>query len=312
MRASLERRRVLLAAADRDRAILRGLLTDGPGMAWEVSEADSFEQARFLAQMDACDILLLDASLDDLTDAGGAAWLATRLEASVVYLAEPTPAVLRGAVQTGSFAWLPRGLALGNPLLLHATIHQAARAAQLQRELACARESLWECRERVDRLVGRLWECAPGEGNRHWFSQRHMMDRLQEEVIRAQRHGGPLAIVLADAAAAGAEGWTTVLTDLVSRCKRRCDVAGQYGPAGFMLILPRTGDAGAVGCCARLQKLLEKPPPVLDRPAAGLRAHFGIASFGTSSATATVKGLLRLAEERLEQAKTGAAGPIAS
>jgi GGDEF domain-containing protein len=70
-----------------------------------------------------------------------------------------------------------------------------------------------------------------------------------------------------------------------------------------MLLLPRTTDAGAAGCCRRLRELLEEPPPVEEAPLPALQACFGVAAFSPGAATA--KGLLRQAEERLERAKEG-------
>ena len=59
-------------------------------------------------QMNACDVLLLDASLLVGGYSGGASWLAARLEAPVLLLADPTPEVLYGAQSAGGYCLLPR------------------------------------------------------------------------------------------------------------------------------------------------------------------------------------------------------------
>jgi diguanylate cyclase (GGDEF)-like protein len=87
----------------------------------------------------------------------------------------------------------------------------------------------------------------------------------------------------------------------VNRNKRRCDVAGQYGPHGFMLLLPQTADQGALTCCRRLRPVLEAPQGQAAG-AASVQVHFGIAAL--SPETATVTSLLARAEERLEQGRT--------
>ena len=79
---------------------------------------------------------------------------------------------------------------------------------------------------------------------------------------------------------------------------RRSDVAGQYGPHGFMMLLPRTSETGALGCCERLRALLEQPPS-LRGP---LRAYFGVAAL--DGAEETITTLLSRAEERLEEARS--------
>jgi PleD family two-component response regulator len=43
-----------------------------------------------------------------------------------------------------------------------------------------------------------LWQASPTAGRTRWFSQRHMMERLEEEVARADRHGTPLSVILGE------------------------------------------------------------------------------------------------------------------
>ena len=135
-----------------------------------------------------------------------------------------------------------------------------------------------------------------------------MLERLEEEVMRTQRYGGPLAVVLGEVDASattrkarGEVGQAaTWIVDQISRVKCRSDVAGQYGLQGFMLLLPQTDETGAAGCCQRLRTLLEQPADSLS-PFGPLHVHFGIACF--SSAARSVKSLLSRAEEQLERGK---------
>ncbi|HZT80145.1 MAG TPA: diguanylate cyclase, partial [Gemmataceae bacterium] len=180
----------------------------------------------------------------------------------------------------------------------------------VRRRARLAGEALHECRRQVSRLVGLLWEASPVDGRARWFTQRHMLERLHEEVSRAERHGTLLSVVLGEVETErGAPGrdapqlaaWTA---EQITRAKRRADVAGQYGAHGFLLLLGHTSEAGAATCCERLRECLqESPPPAgLRGP---LRVHFGIA--GYSPEVATSQGLLGRAEERLELARAGAA-----
>jgi diguanylate cyclase (GGDEF)-like protein len=99
----------------------------------------------------------------------------------------------------------------------------------------------------------------------------------------------------------GEEGQAaTWIVDRISRVKRRCDVAGQYGLQGFILILPQTDEKGATGCCRRLRTLIEKNAEN-PHPFDSLNVHFGIASF--SSDARSVKSLLSRAESQLEHEK---------
>src|SRR5947209_12076699 len=61
-----------------------------------------------------------------------------------------------------------------------------------------------------------------------------------------------------------------------SQGKRRCDVAGQYGLGGFMLLMVHTPIKGAIHCCRRLQKSIEHPEGELPGPHVDLHAYFEI------------------------------------
>jgi diguanylate cyclase (GGDEF)-like protein len=135
-----------------------------------------------------------------------------------------------------------------------------------------------------------------------------MLERLQEEVERVRRLGGPLCVVLGELLPVGeedpamADALATWAAEQVGRGKRRCDVAGQYGSHGFMLLLPRTGEAAALGLCRRLRQVLEEGPSGCGP----LRACFGVAALEAEEGTSLTR-LLRRAEDRLEAAKNGAA-----
>src|SRR5262249_14821593 len=155
-----------------------------------------------------------------------------------------------------------------HPQLLAAALQQTSRWGELHRRVRLATDRLQECRGQVSRLVAMLWESAPLEANARWFTQRHMMERLHEEIDRSARHGIPFSVVLGEVrvrtdsplksvervhmAALAAEG--------IGRVKRRCDVVGQYGPEGFMVLLANTSEEGAVAFCRRLEQELAEEP----------------------------------------------------
>ncbi|MGH7226511.1 MAG: diguanylate cyclase, partial [Gemmataceae bacterium] len=256
---------------------------------------------------DPCYVLLLDCSLyrggsDDLS------WLAGQRRAPVLFLGDDDAEAVADALRQGAHYWMPRELAQHHAPVLAAMLRQAAEFGDLQRRGQETSEALEDTRRQVNRLVNLLWEAVPGEGRARWFTQRHMLERLEEEVIRTQRYGGPLAVVLGEVDAAatvktprGEVGQAaTWIVDQISRVKRRSDVAGQYGLQGFMLLLPQTAETGATGCCQRLRSLLEQPAVSIS-PFGPLHVHFGIACF--SSEVRSVKSLLSRAEERLERGK---------
>lgn len=294
-------RRVLLAAEDSQRIELQELFHTEALRHWQVIEADSLPRARFILQLDPCDVLLLDCDLYR-RDAGGDLSLPIGCgRVPVLFLADGEAETIAAALRRGAHYWMPREAAQRHPPVLARMLEQAAELGDAQRRGLEAHSALEDCRRQVNRLVNLLWEAAPGEGGARWLTQRHMLERFEEEVMRAQRYGGPLAVILGEVEtstlgeeARQAMRWTV---ERVSRVKRRCDVAGQYGMQGFMMLLPQTHQAGATGCCRRLRAVLEQPESFHP-----LRVHFGIACF--SEDAASVKSLLSRAEERLESAKT--------
>jgi len=289
--------------------LVRPLLETELLAGWQILEASSFEYACQQQQRDPCDVVLIEASqaaegpLDRLAELIGS-W-----PTPVVVVADRAAEVLQADPEAALQHWLPRQMIAAHPRLLGVVLQQAARLNQVQRHLHL-RETAWqECQRQVNRLVEMLSPSFLLENQGFWFTQRHMMERLYEEVTRSQRHGDALTVVLGEwtdsprqpidaVEPAQLAGWTAVQ---VGRNKRRCDVAGQYGPRGFMLLLPHTSDRGGVDCCRRLRPLLENPPELPAGASGPLQVRFGLASFAPE--TSSVKSLLRRAEEHLERAR---------
>jgi diguanylate cyclase (GGDEF)-like protein len=299
---------VLLAAEPGEGAVLRDLFAAGLLGDWEVAEAESLAQVRFAVQHAAWDVLLVDEGLYLREEGEGLPWVARHSPVWVLLLADVPPRTLLRAWQQGIHQWLPRRATLEHPALLAAALGQAARAGGWRRQGQQAEADLRECQRQRDRLIEMLWRAVPLEGGGGWLTQRHLLERLQEEVARSRRYGEPLSLALAEVLAPRAadleEGpgalasWTA---EQVARCKRRCDLAGPYGPHGFLLLMVQTPAPGGIHCCRRLQRLLEESqarPQGLRGP---IRAFFGVATLSDTAATGA--RLLASAEEHLERAK---------
>ena len=273
---------------------------------WEVLDANSFEQAFFVLQHDLCNVLLIDQSLCDQEGWQSLAWVDTQPTVPVLLLADAAPEQVAEALEDGVNQWLPRQLAFANPELLAAALGKEAYRHGLRRHQQSTGESLRDCRRQVSRLLHLLWEVSPTDPQTHWFTQRHMFERLQEEIARAKRYGVPLSIVLGEI-----EGPVDVDPELAGpridphvaermlQAKRRSDVVGHYGPNAFLLLLAHTTEQGAKTYCNRLHEILHLPEKTAGphRP----NSFFGIASF--SETVATPQGLLSKAEQSLEHAK---------
>jgi GGDEF domain-containing protein len=286
--------RVLLVAGEADRRAL-GQLIGARLPAWDVVEAESIERARFALQLETCDVVVLDAGL--ARPAHAQFGIADLRPLPITLLVDGDADFLSAALEYGVTNWIPRRLALRHAGLLSVILRRAAMMGELRRNEHASNRALADCRRHVDRLVNRLWETVPSELGANWFTQRHMLERLQEEVQRVKRHGGPLTVVLGELGLAGGgnDDPAALAARLVSRCKRRTDVAGQYGPHGFLLLLPGTPESGAVRLCQRLRMDLEQ---------GRWQAYFGLAALEDAAATTSAQ-LLSRAEERLEEARAG-------
>jgi diguanylate cyclase (GGDEF)-like protein len=304
MTANLPFRRVLVAASAAACPALRQPFAAEPLAGWQVLEADTWERAQFVLGYEACDVLLVDESLAPHGDVEDFTALAGRREVPAVALTGPDPEAATAALAGGADLWLPREPALGHPPLLAAGLAHAAGRGDLRRRLRLTGTSLQETRRHVGRLVDLLWHHAPHDPRTRWFTHRHMLERLQEEIARTARHGTPFSLVLGEVRRRGEAGeepsaqLTAWAAERIGRVKRRCDVAGQYGPHGFMLLLVNTPEAGAATFCRRLEKSLEQAAAT---EAVSLVPAFGIAV--CAGPEATPQGLLRRAEEHLESAK---------
>jgi hypothetical protein len=307
--AGLLRERSLLLLPGSNRDLVRQLTKAGQLAGWKVLDGGSWEQACLLQQQDPCDVVLIDDA------SSGESTLEQMDERSlfqqipVVVLADRPASVVQISPEAAVQHWLPRQLIAAQPRMLAVVLHQAAHLSDLQRELRAREAALRDCQRQVDRLVELMSpDVTPGsQGN--WFTHRHMMERLYEEVTRSQRHGDALTMVLGEMTDSSRQpvkelepaNLATWTASQVGRNKRRCDIAGQYGPHGFILLLPHTCNRGGTDCCRRLRPLLENPLELPLGARGPLQVRFGIASY--SPDTASVKSLLVQAEERLEHAR---------
>jgi PleD family two-component response regulator len=289
---------------------MQGIFTQPPLECWEPIPAESFLQARFILQHHACEVAVVHEDLFHREGEQSLAWFAREPQVPVVFLTSYRAETMTRANSQGVTSSMPRDLSLAQPDLLAVALDRAVQLGESTRRKQQMHDQLTMTRRHVDRLVNLLWRTLPMEPNTSWFSQRHTLERLQEEISRTSRHGGPMTLALAEvhekpaseaSKASPLEEWTA---NLVGKAKRRCDVAGSYGMQGFLLLMVHTPRSGGIVCCRRLQQLLEQGVASPDKgPRGPVRAFFGLASAPAENASA--QSMLRLAEENLEAAKAG-------
>jgi diguanylate cyclase (GGDEF)-like protein len=161
---------------------------------------------------------------------------------------------------------------------------------------------------RLHRLVARQ---ASTDGLTELANRREFEDSLANEISRAERFGGTLALILADLDnfkqvndRFGHQAGDEVLrsfADILRETMRDIDVAARYGGEEFAILLPQTDIGGAEALAERLREAVEARAmaEVADGPVT-VTSSFGVASFPEAS---TGLGLFAAADEALYRAK---------
>jgi two-component system cell cycle response regulator len=161
---------------------------------------------------------------------------------------------------------------------------------------------------RLHRLVARQ---ASTDGLTDLANRREFEESLANEISRAERFGGNLALILADLDnfkqvndRFGHQTGDDVLrsfADILRETVRDIDVAARYGGEEFAVLLPQTDIAGAEKLAERLREAVESRPmaqgqafPVI------VTSSFGVAAFPEAD---SADGLFAAADEALYRAK---------
>jgi diguanylate cyclase (GGDEF)-like protein len=152
-----------------------------------------------------------------------------------------------------------------------------------------------------------------------FFNHRYLHERLGEEILRAQRSGAPLAVLMIDLDDFKAVNDTLghLFGDEVLRWAaeqiravlRGSDVAARYGGDEFAVVLPDTPAAGAREVGERIVATLrDRPYRAEGRGPVAVGASIGIASFPADGRTPAA--LIAGADAALYRVKAGGGGGV--
>ena len=151
-------------------------------------------------------------------------------------------------------------------------------------------------------------------------NRRQAEDALEAELSRAQRFGGPLALVVADLDdfkaindRHGHPAGDTVLRELADVLRentREVDLAARWGGEEFVVLLPGTDAAGAAQLAERVRAALEGRT-ILSSEGVAIRAtaSFGVAAYPASG---TAGELIAAADAALYRAKRAGKNAVAN
>lgn len=165
------------------------------------------------------------------------------------------------------------------------------------------------------RLADHLLDLSIHDGLTRLLNHRAILQRLDEELIRAERYQSQLSVVLCDVDrfkllndSHGHLTGDSILKAFASRLKdglRSTDLVGRYGGEEFLAILPGTQLEAATSVARRIcTQLVDQP---LELPESNqlvpVTASFGVAWSAEVDCTREMQTLISLADRRLYQAK---------
>ena len=164
------------------------------------------------------------------------------------------------------------------------------------------------------RLGQRLQELSTKDGLTRALNHRAILEHLGNEMRRADRHGGALAVIMCDLdhfkRVNDAHGHTVgdaVLHAVASAMRsvlRSSDGLGRYGGEEFLAVLPDTDLEAGRRAAERLRRAVcERAAAVAPQGAVPVTASFGVATLAELGSEVSVSALVALADSRLYEAK---------
>lgn len=156
-----------------------------------------------------------------------------------------------------------------------------------------------------------LERAATTDGLTGLYNRRTLNERLEEALLRAERAGNPLSLVLADVDhfksvndTYGHQVGDDVLVGVARtflRCARVTDVVARYGGEEFVLVLENTDASGAAHLAERIRRSIAAQRFDTDLGPLEVTSSFGVASLSDHAEDA--EGLLKAADDALYRAK---------
>jgi two-component system, cell cycle response regulator len=203
------------------------------------------------------------------------------------------------------------GLEAGADDYLIKPVHEAELIARLNagRRILNLEHSLRVANQR-NRILS-ITDALTGTYNRHY-----LMEQLPRELERCRRYGYPLSVLMCDIDyfktindAKGHAAGDEVLQQFAARAQKsirsNSDWVARYGGEEFLIILPETGQAGAVTVAEKIRTVTAATPFATRTGDAAVTASFGVASTGAQGPDIglRVDALIRCADECLYRSK---------
>lgn len=184
-----------------------------------------------------------------------------------------------------------------DPQELRVRIRAGQRIIELQSKLVSAKDAL-KYQATHDPLTG-------------VFNRRAILERLDEELSRAEREGKSITLAMIDIDhfkrvndTYGHKAGDIVLSEVCHRIRdvirRVFDTLGRYGGEEFLVIIPGTNELNGISICERIRRCVEEREIEISGDKINVTVSVGVV---TSSTGKTAEELIRLADEALYRAK---------
>jgi len=296
---------LLIEDSPGDARLIREFLAEKGGGCFHLEWVDRLEEG--LRHLDAghVDLVLLDLALpqsEGLDTLAAVLGRAPRVPTIVLTVLDDEAVALE-AVRRGAQDYLIKRQTDG--VVLVRAARYALERNRAERELAAAKTRLQEANRRLEELA--TTDDLTGLANRRRF-----METFGLEVVRAQRYGSGLALVMIDVDGFKAINDTyghafgdRVLVEVaktLSDSARVIDMVARYGGDEFMLLMPNTSVEEAVSAVERIRKRVAARQISDGKRTLEVTISAGISASEAHGAT-TPDRLVRLADEALYAAK---------
>ncbi len=164
----------------------------------------------------------------------------------------------------------------------------------------------------LERAAGRLRDLAVTDGLTGVYVRRHFLEKLEEELRRAERYRYPIASLFIDVDNFKAfnedhghvfgDEVLRRIAEVVKRGVRETDVVGRYGGDEFLVLLPHAGGREAMAASERIRKGVEDLT-LQNKVKGGVRVTVSVGVITAIPHRADVLHFLEIADQALHRSK---------
>lgn len=163
-------------------------------------------------------------------------------------------------------------------------------ASRLKESHQCLEKKVEERTRELNELNIILRDCSIKDGLTGLFNHKHFYERLGEEIYKARRYNRPFSLIMADLdhfknyndthGHATGDSLLRQVASAIRNSVRTQDIVARYGGDEFSIILPETGNNGALTLAERIRLSINQLCTLNGtQDSGGLRISLGVATY---------------------------------